>query len=276
MATKRSNQGTWPRKAKRLLGEPTIHFFFIAAAVFLVHRLVAGDSRTIVMSPALRSDLVRRFQDQLGKTPSDTEIDAALESWKRDEALYREALRDGLDREDPMIRTFLINKVRERAALEAPVPEPSESELDHYLAEHRDLYETPLVYEHEYVVFPKNVPAAEQQRAKYERALKAGATPATLGLRSVAANVRRERIEEEFGPELANQICSLPIGQWQPLENEKSLILVRMIRIEGGPPSPELMHERLVVGWKGEMQAKAAERAAQAIEARYRFKEASK
>ncbi len=276
MATKSSNQGTWPRKAKRLLGEPTIHFFFIAAAVFLVHRLIAGDPRTIVMSPALRSDLVRRFQDQLGKTPSDTEIDTAVRNWKRDEALYREALRDGLDRDEPMVRTILINKERERAALEAPVPEPSEPDLDQYLAEHRDLYETPFVYEHEYVVFPKNGPVAEQQRAKYERALKAGATPATLGLRSVAANVRRERIEEEFGPELAKRICSLPIGEWQPIENEKSLILVRMIRIEGGPPSPEVQHQRLVVGWKAEMQAKATERAAQAIEARYRFKEASK
>jgi hypothetical protein len=276
MATMIDNHRAWTRKAARLLSEPTIHFFIIAAVIFLVHRLIAGDPRTIVMSPALRNDLVRRFQDQLGKTPSVTEIDAALESWKRDEALYREALREGLDRDEPMVRTILINKERERAALGAPVPEPSESELDQYLAQHRDLYETPFVYEHEYVVFPKNGPEAEQQRAKYERALKAGATPATLGLRSVAANVRRERIEEEFGPELAKQICSLPIGEWQPLENEKSLILVRMIRIEGGPPNPELQHQRLVVGWKAEMQAKATERAAQAIEARYRFKEASK
>ena len=260
----------------RLLSEPTVHFFMIAAAVFLVHRLIAGDPRTIVMSPALRSDLVRRFQDQLGKQPTDADIDAAIQGWKIDEALYREALREGLDRDEPMVRTILINKERERAALEAPVPEPSESELDQFLAKHRDLYVTPLVYEHEYVVFPKNGPAAEQQRAKYERALKAGATPATLGLRSVAANVRRERIEEEFGPELAKQICSLPIGEWQPLESEKSLILVRMIRIEGGPPNPELQHQRLVLGWKAEMQAKATERAAQAIEARYRFKEASK
>ena len=275
MATMTSNHA-WRRKAARLLREPAIHFFAIAALVFLVHRLVVGDERTIVISLALRNDLVRRFQDQLGKRPTDADIATALERWKLDEALYREALRDGLDREDPAIRTLLINKIREREALQSPVRAPSSADLEQWLAEHRDLYDVPLVYEHEYVVFPKTDPAAEQQRAKYERALKGGATPATLGLRSVAANVRRERIEQEFGPELAQRICSLPIGEWQPLENQSSLILVRMIRIEGGLPSPEVLHERLVADWRAQMQAKAVERAARGIEARYRFKEASK
>ena len=273
MATMRRKQGTLTHKATRVLSEPTIHFFTLGAIIFLAHRFIVGDSRTIVMSPALRSDLVRRFQDQLGKRPSDADIDAALESWKRDEALYREALREGLDREDPGVRALLIGKMRERAALQSTVPQPSESELEQWLMAHKELYIAPYVYEHEYVVFPKNDPATERQRTKYERALKSGATPASLGLRSVAANVRRERIEQEFGPELTKQICSLPIGQWQSLENERSLILVRMIRIEGGPPSPEVLHERLVMGWKAAQQQQAVERAARAIEARYRFKE---
>ena len=276
MASKKSKHVSWTRKAARWLSEPTIHFFIIGAVIFLIHRLIAGDPRTIVIDQALRNDIVRRFQDSWKRPPTDTEIDAELQRWKRDEALYREALREGLDREDPMVRSLLIGKVRERAALELPLREPSESELEQWLAEHRDLYEAPRVYEHEYAVFPNNGPAAEQQRAKYERALKAGLTPAALGLRTVAANVTRDRIEQEFGPDLANRICGLPIGEWQPLESDKSLLLVRMIRIEGGLPGPELLHERLVAGWKGDMQQKAVERASQAIEARYRFEERSK
>ncbi len=276
MATMNSNHGACARKAARLLSEPTIHFFIIGAIVFLVHRLIAGDPRTIVISPALRNDLVRQFQDHSGRRPTGAEIDIALQTWKRDESLYREALRDGLDREDPMVRTILINKVRNRAALQFPVPEPSESELGQWLVEHRSLYEMPLVYEHEYVVFPKIGSAAEQQRAKYERALRGGATPTSLGLRTVAANVRRERIEQEFGPDLAKRICDLPVGEWQSLDNQNSLLLVRMIRIEGGLPSPEALHEQLVMDWKSTSQQEAVERAAQAIKARYRFEERSK
>jgi hypothetical protein len=276
MAAKKSKHVSWTRKAARWLSEPTIHFFIIGAAIFLIHRHIVGDPRTIVISQAIRSDAVRRFQDAWNRRPSDTEIEAELQRWKRDEALYREALREGLDREDPTVRTVLIGKMRDRAALEFPLREPSESDLEQWLAAHRDLYEKPFMYEHEYAVFPNNGPTAEQQRAKYERALKAGATPAALGLRTVAANVTRDRIEQEFGPDLAKRICGLPIGEWQTLENDKSLLLVRMIRIEGGLPSSEELHERLVAGWKGDMQQKAVDRASQAIEARYRFEEQSK
>jgi hypothetical protein len=270
------NHGAWARKATRLVSEPTIHFFIIGAVIFLAHRLIAGDPRTIIVGPAVRTDLARRFRDRFDRSPSTAEIDTALQSWKLEESLYREALCDGLDREDPMVRTLLINKVRERAALQSPVREPTEAELQQWLAEHRNLYEMPLVYEHEYAVFPKNAPAAEQQRERYERALRAGATPAKLGLRTVAANVRRERIEEEFGAELAKRICSLPVGDWHPLENQNNLVLVRMIRIEGGLPGHVALRDRLVMDWKSTMQQKAVDRAAQAIEARYRFREQSK
>ncbi len=276
MTTMKSNHSAWARNAVRLLRDPTIHFFILGALIFLVHRLVAGDSRTIVITPALRADLERRFQDQWGRSPSDAELNKDLQGWKCDEALYREALSQGLDREEPMVRTFLIDKLRDRAALQFPVPEPSEADLDQWLEQHRTLYEVPLVYEHEYVVFPKTGPGAEQQREKYERALKAGATPPSLGLRTVAANVRRERIEQDFGPEVARRICALPIGEWQPLENDKSLLLVRMIRIEGGMPSRDALRDRLVVDRRLALQQKAAERAAQSITARYRFEERSK
>lgn len=273
MSKMRSNHSVWSGKAVRLLRDPTIHFFIIGALIFLVNRLIAGDPRTIVITPALRADLVRRFQDQRGKQPSEDEIDSELRAWRTDEALYREALSDGLDREEPAIRGLLIVKMRERAALQVSVPEPSELEIDQWFAQHRDRYETPQFYEHEYAVFPKSGPGAEQQRAKYQRALEAGATPAALGLRTVAANVLRERIEKDLGAELAERICNLPPGGWHSLEDDKNLLLVRMIRVEGGQPDREVLHNRLVMAWKAEMQGRAVERATQAIAARYRFKE---
>jgi hypothetical protein len=276
MTAMKSNHGAWALNAVRLLRDPTIHFFILGALIFLVHRVVAGDSRTIVITTALRADLARRFQDQWGRPPSGAELSKDLQGWKCDEALYREALSQGLDREEPMVRTILIDKVRERAALQFPVPEPSEAELDQWLEQHRNLYEAPLVYEHEYIAFPKTGPGAEQQREKYERALKAGATPTSLGLRTVAANVRRERIEQDFGPEVAKRIGALPVGEWQPLENDKTLLLVRMIRIEGGMPSRDVLRDRLVLDRKLALQQKAVEHASQSITARYRFEERSK
>ena len=263
-------------KLVRLLREPTLHFFVIGAALLLVHRLLIGDPRTIVMSPALKADLLRRYQDQLNRPPTSAEAAAFIQIWRGEEALYREALREGIDRDDPTVRSVLISKMRDRVMLQTRMPEPTPADLQQYFEQHRDQFEAPSIYEHEFVVFPKREPGAEQKRAGYERQLKAGATTASLGLRSTAANVNRERIAQEFGPETADKICQLPIGQWQELETNDRLLLVKMIGIQGGLPEPEVLHARLVAGWQGALGQQAMAHATQVIADRYRFEEPSK
>src|SRR3954464_10304736 len=83
-----------------LVREPVVHFFVIGALLFVAHGLIVGDPRKITVTPALEAELARRFQDQNGRAPSPAERQAALHQWQRDEALYREALREHLDRDD--------------------------------------------------------------------------------------------------------------------------------------------------------------------------------
>jgi hypothetical protein len=262
-------------KASRLLREPTLHFFVLAAGALLAHRLVVGDPHTIELTPALRADLLRRYQDQHGRPPTSAEGEAYVGAWKTDEALYREALRQGIEREDPAVRNLLIRTLRERLLLQARVREPTEGELQQYLDQHRADYERPLIYEHEFVAFPKQSRAAERERAKYERSLAAGATPASLGLRSTVANVNRERIEQEFGSEVAEKIRILPTGTWQKLETSDRYLLVKLNGIHGGLAPPALLREQLLAGWKAAMAQKAVEQAAEGIVGRYRFEDKS-
>lgn len=263
-------------KASRLLREPTLHFFVLGAAALLAHRLVVGEPHTIELTPARKADIVRRYQDQIGRPPTSAEGEASVAAWKIDEALYREALRQGIDRDEPTVRNLLISTLRERLMLQTRVREPSEAELQQYLEQHRTDYEMPLIYEHEFVAFPKLTPGAERERAKYERLLTTGATPASLGLRSTAANVNRERIEQEFGPEVAEKIQRLPTGKWHELETNDRLLLVKLNGIHGGLAAPALLHEQLLAGWKGNMAQKAVEQATQVIMRRYRFEEKSR
>jgi hypothetical protein len=259
-----------------VLREPTLHFFAIAAAALLVQRLVVGDAHTIALTPALEADLLRRYHDQMGRAATSSEAAGIIANWKNEEVLYREALREHLDRDDPAVRNLLIGKMGERLLLQTPLGEPSPAELQQFLELHRADYESPLLYEHEYVVFPKQEPGAERLRAKYERELAAGATPASLGLRSTVANVNRERIEQEFGPAVADQIRSLPAGQWHELETNDRLLLVKLNGTQGGLAAPELLHEQLRAGWKARRAQQILERATQVIAQRYRFKEDSR
>ena len=260
----------------RLLREPTLHFFAIAAAALLVQRLIVGDAHTIELTPALKVDLLRRYHDQMGREATPAEAESVVANWKAEEVLYREALRERLDRDDPNFRNLLISKMRERLLLQTPLREPTEAELQQFLEQHRADYELPLLYEHEYVVFPKQEPGAEQRRAKYAPRLAAGATPTSLGLRSTVANVNLERIEQEFGPTVADQIRSLPAGKWHELETSDRLLLVKLNAIQGGLAPPAVLHEQLLAGWKNTMAQKAVEQASRIVMGRYRFEEKSR
>lgn len=264
-----------PSALLRLLREPTLHFFAVAAAALLIQRAIAGDAQIIELTPALKADLLRRYQDQMGRAPTAADAQAIVANWKTEEVLYREALREKLDRDDPAVRNLLIGKMRDKLLLQTQLREPSEAELQQFLEQHRADYEIPMLYEHQYVVFPKQ-PGAEQQRAEAERKLAAGATPASLGLRSTAANVNRERIEQEFGPAVADQIRSLPLGQWSSLETNDRLLLVKLDAKTGGLAPPAVLHAQLLAGFQAMQAQKVVEQASQNLLQRYRFEDTSR
>ena len=264
-----------PKKSAlfRLLREPTLHFFAIAAAALLVQHLVVGNANTIELTPALKADLARRYHDQMGRPATPAETEAIVANWKAEEALYREALRERLDRDDPAVRNLLVGKMRERLLLQTPMREPSEAELRQFLEQHRADYELPILYEHEYAVYPKAAPGAAELRAKHERQLTAGATPASLGLRSTVANVNRARIVQEFGPEIADEIPRLPPGQWRALETSDRLLLVKLNGTQGGLAAPDVLQEQLLAGWKASQAQKIVDQATDAVTRRYRFED---
>lgn len=265
--------GSLVRKTRRLLTEPTIHFAALGVLLFVAHRLVTGDPRSIAMSPVLRDDLSRHFRDQSGRWPSPAELEDELRRWKTDEALYREALHERLDREDAVVRTVLADKIRARAAAEHGNREPSDAELDQWLADHRSQYETPVRYDCEYVSFPRSDASAEQARTRYQHALAAGAKPATLGRTVYGFSLTREDLQEKLGSELTERICKLPLTRWDRLETPTDLLLWRVNRLDGGLPSRQELRPRLVYDWQSEMRRQAVESAVRDIVARYRFKE---
>jgi len=268
-----NSRGGWTKGVARLFREPTIHFFILGGLLFLAHRLVIGDGRVIIVSAGLKADLERRLRDEIGRRPSPVEVTSALERWKRDEALYREALRQRLDREDATIRTVLADKLRARAVMEMPKREPTDAMLDAWLASHRQEYETPRRYDFESVAFPRTDPAAQELRAKYQRALAAGAHPSGLGRSILSGTLTSSDLKEKFGPALSESICGLPLGEWQTLESQDSLLLVRLRSIEGGLPDRDVLRPRLLSDWLASTQRQAVESMTEEAVRRYRFEE---
>jgi hypothetical protein len=260
-------------RAKRWLADPTLHFFVAGALLFAGHRLVVGAPRTITVTKGLRADLERRFRDHNGRKPSAAEIENTLSEWKRDEALYREALREQLDRDDATIRSVLADKMRARAALEIPKPTPSDAELERWLGAHQKLYETPRRYDYESIAFGKSDPDRERELERFEGALAAGARAASLGRPVIGGRATADELRGRVGADIAERIPALPLGRWQRLENGDDVLLVRVNRVEGGPPSVHELRPRLIADFTYSVEQQAIERAIRRIVDRYRFEE---
>jgi hypothetical protein len=264
-----SPAGRW----KRLLAEPVVHFFALGVLLFVAHRVFVGAPRTVVVTAGVKRDLTRQFQDTKGRAPTAEELAAEVMKWKTDEALFREALRDHLDRDDPGIRTILVDKMRMRAAFEVPKREPTAAELDAWLAAHGSAYKVPPRYDFEFIEFPRSEPRAETQREAFDRAIAQGKNPADLGRPVIGGNLSAEDLKARVDPALAERILGLAPPAWQRVETSKSLFLARVKSVDSGAPTREKLGEQLVGDWKRATQKEAVERILQPRIDRYRFEE---
>jgi hypothetical protein len=226
-----------------------------------------------LVSPGVKADLARRFQDDQGRPPTAAEAAAALRAWKLEEALFREALRQGLERDDRAVRSLLIEKLRAQALLEAPKRQPTEAELSRWLDTHRGLYETPPRYVLEWLVVDRTKTDARAALGELEAKLKAGVDPTKLERPVFGANLDSAAARERLGDGLANELAALPPGQWRTAENATELLILRVKSVSGGLPEPGELRARLLVDCTAALQAEAAAAALEKLAAQYRFEE---
>ena len=101
-------------RIRTLLGEPMLHFLLIGIALFGAYRWMSpGDSggRRIVITQGVVDDLVTQHVAARGREPSTTELNHLIESYVRDEILYREGVRLGLERDDIVVKRRVRQKI---------------------------------------------------------------------------------------------------------------------------------------------------------------------
>ncbi|HCO45837.1 MAG TPA: peptidyl-prolyl cis-trans isomerase, partial [Erythrobacter sp.] len=90
------------------LRDPLAHFLIAGAVIWaglaLVGEPVDPASRTIELSRERQAGIAFGFERMMGRAPTDAEMDSAIKRWVREEVLYREALRLGLDEGDAVVR----------------------------------------------------------------------------------------------------------------------------------------------------------------------------
>jgi hypothetical protein len=157
--------------ARRIASEPLPQFLAIGLALFgLAHLHGLRDRRPEIVVDAAQRDYQRnQFRGQFGADPDPARLSELLQTYVRDEVLYREALRLGLDRDDEIIRRRLIQKMEFLLTEGADVTSPTPANLAQYLTQHAAEFSRPPVVDFEHRYFADE--ASHSGRARAQAAL---------------------------------------------------------------------------------------------------------
>lgn len=164
-----------PRRGilRRALRQPLLQFLLVGGAIFVASTLLdrARDSSaaTVVVDTARIERLAELYRVQMGSLPAPSELEHLIDSHIRDEILFREALKMGLDREDEIVRRRLIQKMEFLHNDLVAVAEPTEAELRHYYAGNTAEFSTAARATFSHIYFSPDV--VGEERAKHEATL---------------------------------------------------------------------------------------------------------
>jgi hypothetical protein len=254
--------------------DPLVHFLLFGGALFAFFAWrgdsLPPDSRTITVSREVQAGLSLQFERSLQRAPTDAELQGLIDRWVRDEVLYREALRLGLDQDDAVVRRRLAKKMDGLAGAQAEIAEPSDAVLKDWLKANSSQFETGMRYSFDQLYFSSESAAkAALQAPENETAGSAGSKPLqgeAIALPASVTGRRQSDVESQFGQQFLSGMRSLSVSQnWQgPLVSGFGWHLVKLREAKGGrlPPFAEI-RSRVEAEWRNDT---IAERRGQAYD----------
>lgn len=212
----------------RLFREPLLQFFAMGEVLFVaahgIAREKADASRRILVDSSVARHLTTLYETQTGTPPSPAKLDALVDAYVREEVLYREAVRMGLDQDDAIVRRRLTQKIEflERSLID--VPDPSEAALDEYYEQHAARFTEPASVTFRHIYFSPDVDGSAGARRRAEAALRRIESRHAVRARDAAdpfplqhdyAAIEKVDVAQLFGQfPIVDTLFSAPTGCW--------------------------------------------------------------
>jgi parvulin-like peptidyl-prolyl isomerase len=269
---------------KRLLREPLFHFLLAGIALFLLYDVIRGGEsdapREIVITEARVEALAENFATVWMRPPTPQEIKGLVDDYVAEEIFYREGVAMGLDQDDTVIRRRLRQKMEFIAEDAATAIEPSDEQLQAYLAQHAAKFVSPteVTFVQVYLNTERRGDSARADAEKLLAELQAGRGPGNpvdagdptllpAGMQAASP----QAIANAFGNDFATAIEEGPVGQWSgPLQSGFGLHLVRVDeRVAGALPAFEEIRPIVLREWQAEQRTESNERFLDSLRAKY-------
>jgi hypothetical protein len=255
-------------RIRTFLAEPMLHFLLIGIALFTAYRWMAprdSTGRRIVITQGVVDDLVTQHVAAKGREPSAVELNHLIESYVREEILYREGVKLGLERDDIVVKRRVRQKIEMIAEEDASTRTPTDADLSAYLTANQARFVQPaiLTFEQVFIGASTSDPGVVHAVAVTHEALRKGAEPEELGKPTLLPHrmtrTPADLVARDFGASFAEALEKVPVGEWVgPIDSSFGAHCVRVSeRTPAMVPQLAAVRDHVVREWENERRQRA-------------------
>jgi hypothetical protein len=235
--------------ASRIVREPLAQFLAIGLALFGLNFVIHGPDKTqpgqaITVSEGRVAQIAESYRLLAGRLPSRPELQALVDDFVTEEVDYREAVAMGLDAEDTIVRRRMRQKLEFLIQDAQAGEEPTEADLQAWLAAHPDKYALPgrIAFQQLLISRDRHGATTTAEAVRLQRALSGGASPEGRGdetmLPKLSPLTTQSGVAGLFGDDFAATLFRHPGADWfGPIPSAYGEHVVRITDREAGRPA---------------------------------------
>jgi len=261
------------KKLTRLFTEPLIQFLIIGACIYGAYALFGApeedfrDTRVHVDSARINA-FISEWESRWNRSPTRDEIDGLIQSYIKEDVLYRQAVLMGLNEDDPITRRRMAQKLEFLTSDLAMMVQPSEGELEQYFSENSALYRAPDRMTFSQVFFDpddrgnRTLEDAKEALVKLQTAGVPTEESMQVGdgfmLQSDFVSVTPTEAARQMGSGFVEAVVKLEPGEWHgPVLSGYGVHLVYMYDFQKSPPAIfEDVQAAVLENWQLEQREK--------------------
>ena len=239
-------------KLTRLFTEPLIQFLIIGACIYGAYALFGTpeedfrDTRVHVDAARINA-FISEWESRWNRPPTREEIDGLIQSYIKEDVLYRQAVAMGLNEDDPITRRRMAQKLEFLTSDLAMMVQPAEGVLEQYFADNSEAYRAPDLMTFSQVFFDPDSreDSTLEDAAEALLELQAAGEPTEESmqvgdgfmLQSDFVSVTATEAARQMGTGFVEAVVQLEPGSWHgPVLSGYGVHLVYVYSYEKSPP----------------------------------------
>ena len=256
------------------LKEPLFHFLLIGMGIFLLYGLIANvpvdEKNSINVSVSHANRMVSLWEKRWQRPPTQEEFNGLVKQYINEEVLYREALAMGLDKNDPVVRRRMAQKVKFISENIITIDTPSDDVLQSYLDTHPSKYQLAgeITFRHIYFNPAKHDVSMEDEAKQLLTKLldvNSGIDVNNVGDSflhgTIFTNLKEFELNRLLGKEFTQELFKQAVGKWAgPLTSGYGLHLIYIeSKIATQTASLVMAKQSVLKDWMNDERKKANE-----------------